>query len=272
MKSALLVGVNKYHKLSGCNLNGCVPDIKLAEYILKGDIGDIKDIPKFKKNKNLFNFNSTEILLDKSATKSAVLTGLEKLVKKSYECEICTFQFSGHGTQINDTNNDEDDRLDEAICCSDTSLKGLEGLIVDDELYPILKDINPKCQFSVIIDACHSDDCTKGISLGKPKNIKYDKQYGKYIHPILKSVKDEFNHIVISGCKSNETSADATFWGVSHGVLMYFFYSVLINTPKITWNECYKKLFELCKVNGYLQNPQIKGSDILLNQLVLGGP
>jgi hypothetical protein len=250
-------------------LKGCVPDFKLADYILKGDQDEIHDVPKFKKNRNLFNFDHVEVLLDKQAAKKNVMIGLERIVARSNDCEVCTVQLSGHGTQVNDEDNDESDRLDEAFCCSDTSLKGLEGLLVDDEISPILKEINPDCQFSMLVDACHSDDITKEISLGTPKRLIYEKQYGKYIHPILKDIKK--NHVVISGCKSNETSADAIFWGVPHGVLIYFFYSILIETPKIKWSDLYKKLFDFTKVNGYLQNPQITGSEQLLDQLVFNG-
>ena len=62
--------------------------------------------------------------------------------------------YSGHGGQLKDENNDEDDFLDETWCLYDRQY-------VDDELNARLRDFKPGVKIFVLSDACHSGTVVK---------------------------------------------------------------------------------------------------------------
>ena len=127
-KYALLIG-NNYR--GNNTLRGCHNDIDRIEARLT-----------LNKPSNVFSkFKSTDMEILKDATREEILTGFENLVSKINleqinETEwlscIIYIHFSGHGTWINDTNNDELDNKDECIVGNSNSI------ITDDEIYQLL--------------------------------------------------------------------------------------------------------------------------------------
>lgn len=111
--------------------------------------------------------------------------------------------WSGHGTFQCDTNGDEDDGRDECLCPVDYHTKG--GL-VDDELCDILSRIDPDTRVAVFLDCCHS-----GTAVDLPwryTGLRSTSRSGKKAHACHP------NTIAISGCRDDQTSADA--YDVTH--------------------------------------------------------
>ncbi len=76
------------------------------------------------------------------------------------------FYFSGHGSQIPDENNDEDDQFDEVLLLYDAALtekrgrQTLSGVLIDDDFNQMLARMKSR-NILVILDACHSGSATK---------------------------------------------------------------------------------------------------------------
>ena len=115
---ALLVGINKY-RIPGSDLSGCVNDVTNMNDILLKYFG--------------FATKEITILVDERATKKNIVDRLKWLVDKAKGNDRLLFHFSGHGSQIVDSDGDElKDRKDEIICPHDMDWDGT--FITDDDL------------------------------------------------------------------------------------------------------------------------------------------
>ena len=140
-KAALLIGIN--YKGSDAELRGCENDIKNTKNILINKYGfQEKDIVVLMESSGMGN----------QPTRANILRYVKWLVDKSNsEYGTIWFQYSGHGTYINDGNRDEKDGKDECIYTCD------EKLIVDDEFHrELVSNINAKSKLFCFMDCCHS--------------------------------------------------------------------------------------------------------------------
>jgi hypothetical protein len=92
---------------------------------------------------------STTTLLTAKATRKAVTSAITKAAKASKPGDIFLMTYAGHGGQVTDFNNDEDDKLDETLCLFD-------GQLIDDELYVLWSLFPADVRVLVISDCCHS--------------------------------------------------------------------------------------------------------------------
>jgi hypothetical protein len=106
--------------------------------------------------------------------------------------------YSGHGSQIRDTNGDELDKIDEVIIPLDYQTN---GVITDDELLNIIKTI--KCRTILLFDSCHSGTVCDLTWLFEYKSANtYSKTQPN------KTVIANPNIFMFSGCKDNQSSLD----------------------------------------------------------------
>ncbi len=131
-KRALCVGVNAYPTAP---LGACVSDARLWKTTLEA-----------------LGF-TVDLLTDHQATRDAILSRLDTLVRDARAGDVLAFQFSGHGTQVPDTSRDESDAKDEALCPVDFASG---RLIVDDDLAPIMQTLGRLVNLTCFIDCCHS--------------------------------------------------------------------------------------------------------------------
>ena len=158
-KHALLIGIGDYPEVSGWNK-------------IHGD----NDISLIKANllNQGFTEGNIEVLLNSSATKSAIITSFNTLCSRIDKNDVVYIHFSGHGQQITDLNGDEDDGYDEAWIPYDaykTYIAGVyegENHLIDDELNEIFTRIRislgAKGKIVVVADACHSGSGSRGMS------------------------------------------------------------------------------------------------------------
>lgn len=97
-------------------------------------------------------------LTDAQATRAAILDTLRTLVTGAKAGDALVMVYSGHGTNVRDTDGDEADGRDEALCPVDMETA---GLIVDDDLYAILAQLPPRVGFTLIADSCYSGTVTR---------------------------------------------------------------------------------------------------------------
>jgi hypothetical protein len=186
------------------------------------------------------------ILLTKDATRDNVLSGIKRAAEELGEGGIFMVSYSGHGGQLPDLDDDEDDSLDETWCLFD-------GEVVDDELCDHYCLFNPGVRVLLFSDSCHSGSVIKlsyyntlhslgapramaAAWVGKPDEIRYRfmpqeaagrtyranrKFYDKILAAKYKT-KSEVKATVrlISGCQDNQWSMDGPFNGLFTGTLL----------------------------------------------------
>jgi len=144
-RRALLVGIN-YLNNPTCRLQGAINDAKNMRDFL---------IQRYK-----FPDNQILVLTDDSydpsrqPTKQVILAGFQWLLNGAKAGDSLFFHYSGHGSQVRDTNGDEADFLDETILPVDFKSA---GQIIDDDLNNYLvKALPPGCRLTALMDCCHS--------------------------------------------------------------------------------------------------------------------
>ncbi len=143
-RRALCVGINAYPTAP---LAGCVADAESWSRTF-GELG----------------FGRPTLLIDGEARRDRILGELGQLIESSVAGDHVVFQFSGHGTQLDDTDADEDDALDEAVCPVDFD-NG--AFIVDDDFAQVFARIPDGVAVTCFFDCCHSGENTR-LAVGRP--------------------------------------------------------------------------------------------------------
>jgi len=241
--------------------------------------------------KSGFDAGNIDTLVNSNATKNGIVKALDDLYNKVSEGDIVYFQFSGHGQQIEDDNNDEDDGYDEALVCYDAagrydpvSYHGENHLrddLLGEKLNKIRKKIGTKGSLVVLVDACHSGTATRDVMVKrgtgdafaspgyKPNNKK---DFSKNPETgMLEGFTDGMGSMVVfSACSPNQPNyevKDAEKQGV--GSLSYAFAKSIADLPA---ESNYQILFQKMKafVQGEIatQIPMAEGN---LDLEVFGG-
>ena len=189
-KLGLLIGINYFN--TAHELNGC--------------INDTKNIENYLINKLKYNKNNITILTDHSntpnnlkPTKNNIINALKNTINKIKNeniNELFLF-YSGHGSNIYDTSNDERDGMDEVIIPIDY----YQGNIIKDDTFNLLINTIPDtCKVFALFDCCNSGTIIdlKYLLVSKTKNTIENS----------KSIVTNPNVYLISGCRDDQTSAD----------------------------------------------------------------
>lgn len=256
-RRALLVGINKFKNYPAATLRGCVNDAKDMAALLKEHFG--------------FTDADITILTDRQATKAAIMSRLRAMVDdaKAGRLSYLVFSLSSHGTQVPDVDGDEQtDRADEAFCPYDLAEKGdrwdPDRIITDDELNSLFSELPPKVLLEAYLDTCHSGTGLKdpfarywpppsqAPFLGEPKL----RGVAKALTP-NKTAKSQ--RILWTGCKADQTSADATFGGRANGAFTYFYIqTVREGKNKLTRRQVRDRVRAALKKHQFEQIPQLE--------------
>ncbi len=131
-KLALCIGIDSY---VGQPLSGCVNDSKRWADTLDGLGFQVKRI------------------VDRDATRSAIVQGLRDLIVNAREGDELVFQYAGHGTQIEDDDGDEASGFDQAFVPIDYD-KGV--LLLDDDFHRETEALRKGAFLTLFMDCCHS--------------------------------------------------------------------------------------------------------------------
>jgi len=230
---ALLVAINYYGTSN--RLHGCINDSVKIEALL---------------SKLGFSNNDMTILRDGNTVHSAptrqnILKHLSRMIAS--EATFLFFHYSGHGSHIRDTNGDEADGRDECICPSSG------GWIVDDEIRKQLDKLRSDQTIFMLFDCCHSGtvaDLAKEFYINQ-KNFKLRRVTNQRVKSTTGKV------ITLSGCKDDQTSADAWEENESQGAMTYAFRKAFAK-PKV---KCYRDLVR--HVNAILKHRGYKQRSVL---------
>jgi len=279
-KKALLVGIN--YPGTQHSLRGCVNDVLAVSEMLTKRYG--------------FKTNEKRMLTDKSATTANILERLEWLVAGAQPGDILFFHYSGHGSQMIDSKYDEDiepDGLDEIICPVDLDWR--KKVIKDDDLKRIFDKVPEGVNLTVVLDCCHSGsaldqqyqyqplgEAARAIAAESPNRERRlpmpvdiaNRGIGLDLVPRSRAVQSkDVNQtgLLISGCQSHQTSADAWLHTKYMGACTYYMLEVL---KEHNYDISYKKLVDAVNQKmvqyGYSQRPECNGNVALMKGKFLG--
>lgn len=222
---------NKEAALIGLNYTG-------TRYALRGCINDMN---RMKTTLTKCGYKNISVFTDKNlTTENNVLDVLNKLV--SSDSQTLFFQYSGHGMQVQDRNNDEEDGLDEALASVNNTV------ILDDDINNVIKKVKAGTTMIIVIDACHS-----GTIIDLPYQLNSN---GNVIKINENQVSGDI--ICISGCADNQVSLDITCGATSYGAMSNALQKVIKSMKNgTTWKELLFLLRYELKQDKTAQIPQL---------------
>lgn len=238
----LSFAINNYPG-TGNDLNGCIND--------QNDLIDKLD--------ELGYGFAIEAFQDSQVTRANFRNTIKNYIVGMKPNDLLLIQYSGHGTQVRDSNGDEDDPYDEALYLYD-------GAFTDDDFNEVLQLIPEGAKVIIALDSCFSGGATrlftdfyskaKYLPTQKIKSLKRHKKYLK---------RDVMKWVVFSGCSENQTSADAYINGRYNGAFTWgWLKSMEKNISYNTWSQSTALKLE----PQFDQIPTIEGDDAIRKQLI----
>ena len=191
----------------------------------------------------------------KKPTKANILAELKNLLTTANSGDILFLAFSGHGTTRTDTTGDEKDGLDEMFVPLDFNC------ISDDEIKTFINNnLKKDVTLFALFDCCHS-----GTILDLRFQYFDSENYDNSTEN-TKETETIGNIIMISGCKDNQTSADAYINSNFQGAMTWSFLDTVNKNPNLTWRDLITTMRSSLKVSKYQQIPQLSsGKKLDLN-------
>ncbi len=266
IKRALLIGINNYKAVP--HLMGSLNDVAAMRQILVTRWGFLPE--------------NVVVLTDEAATRAAILSALRQMVSESGPNDMVVFHYSGHGSQVQDLNGDEEDGLDETLVPWDGRTRGVPD-IVDDELDAIFAKLRTNNAL-IILDSCHSGTGTRGLDF-RPRGIERDNRIDEYQDPAVRPSETgtraiiprmESRHLVMSAVPADQEALDGPIEGEFHGVFTYALARSLAAsqpgaTPRDVFARVSEELSRLQAKIGHtaLPEPQLEGPPALLDRGLL---
>lgn len=261
-KRALCIGINDYPGNNN-DLRGCVNDVVEWAKVLKARGFQV------------------QTLIDKKATKAAMVKGINDLIRGSEPGDVAVLQFSGHGSWVPDTDGDEEDLRDEVLCPCDI---GANSFLSDDELHVLFSRKRQDVRLVFLSDSCHSGTVSRvapaiGVQ-AKPPMVKFlppeeflpasKLRIARHVARSRPAGPKPHQALLISGCEDVQTSADAYLGGRFHGAFTFYALRALKTLPaKATYRDWHRAIRKLLPNTTFDQRPALYGSEAQKNWPVL---
>lgn len=247
---ALLIGNIGYPTAP---LNGCVNDAFKTAAMLR-------DLYRgyFPLSADVAGEMQGQVRILQDAPKAQIIDACKWLRETAGEKVLLT---SGHGVPVPSPT--EPDGFIEAFCPIDFDWSP-DTMITDDEFVELFStSVGP---FNWLSDSCHSGDLTRtlGRKQDRPKVFPIPTAIRNMLagrRRIRRAIaKGEMNVGFVSGCRSDQTSADAYIDGQYCGAMTHYFLEALRENPGAKLKDVVKRTNELLRNNGYDQSPQCEGA------------
>ena len=275
-RKALCIGINDYPG-TDMDLAGCV--------------NDAKDWAAELKNRGF----AVTTLLDAQATKAAMVAAIKGLIGGGVAGDSLVITYSGHGTYQPDTDGDEADGLDEALCPYD--IRNIGEALIDDEIHALFAACKPGVSLVLISDSCHSGTVTRAapsepeVDAPRPRFLPmgnwlpeaqlpraYSGRTATHVvgappgaSPFAGTLRKQENDLLLSGCKEgpNNYSYDARIGGRPNGAFSYYALKTLKGLKAgATYADWHKAIAGYLPSSAYPQSPQIFGNAAACKQKV----
>ena len=259
---ALIVGISDYANF-GNEIGGDLPGAR-------NDAIAYRDVFVAQKG---FAPENIHLLLDRDATRANIIREfkewLPSVVKPG---DLVVFAFAGHGSQMWDTNGDEEDGLDETICPTDVVKGSSQNDNPDDELNTLLKGI-PSDNIVVVMDNCHAGSGTRAVtpfarprSLARTASVDVAKPGNATAgQPVSNPSADvaPASVLEIAAAQADEVAVDAEWPGQDgepstyNGAFTRSFVRNIWQAPAASYEEIFNQTVEDLKRERFAQRPNI---------------
>ncbi|WP_432987529.1 caspase family protein [Dactylosporangium sp. CA-233914] len=265
MKLAVCIGINDYpgtaNDLSGCR-------------------NDAEDWSAALQSRGF----TTRRLLDEAASGEAIRTAIRSLLSQATTGDAVVITYSGHGTWLPDTNGDEPDHRDEALCPHDIAEN---GPLLDDELHDLFALAPEGVRTVLISDSCHSGTLTRlahaptpplaltPLDVTAPHVLPARPRFlppSTFLPPqgylraaaatkTPRKPDPRPTALLLSGCTDPEYSYDATFDGRPNGAFTYVALTTLAGLPpKATYRDWLNAIRATLPSETYPQTPSLQAT------------
>lgn len=253
-KYALIIGINDYRS----------PQIRDLNYS-EADALYLKDmLIKYAR----YNPLQVKMLLGSDATYARIKEEIYWLGEVAGKADDVFFYFSGHGTRVPDTDNNEEDGMDEAFCPYETEINKVSTVILDDDIGHWFNRINAG-KIIVVLDCCHSGGAAgRSLTNDGSKGLEFSTAAtGRGLlnpdaDPYARDLTAE-NKFIVAASDAEEQSYENPTLG--HGVFTYYIGEAIRGNADsngdrtITANEMYEytrtKTLEFAKTIDRKQTP-----------------
>lgn len=272
-RTAFLVGINYINTQS--ELNGCYNDVVNVSQYLRTTLGYTAGSIAILTDGNRGTLGTASRL---PPTRQNIIAGLTALVAGMIPGDEAVFHYSGHGSLVRDTNGDETTGFDSCLCPVDyaTPPSAGGGMITDDEIRTLLVNKVPRgAKLYVILDCCHNgtgcdirykyEDFSVLLSPPSARTPVWRTLQRAYLQGKYTETAGEV--YMISGCRDEQTSADAYINNAFAGALTYAVFSILrANQSTIrtySWSALLRDVRHFMRINKYAQIPQLMTGQII---------
>lgn len=271
----LLVGIDSYEAPVPA-LGGCVNDVTAFETLLRERIA----VDRFELK--------ARVLRNEEATRQAVVDGFRHHLAKAGEHDVALFYFSGHGSQEPapaELWHLEPDRLNETLVCYDSRREGVYDL-ADKELAQLIAEVARNDPHVVaILDCCHAGSGTRDAGDRGVRRTASDgraRPLESYAMTLAQAAAltpgaplhlPRGRHLVLSACRADEESREATLGGQRRGVFSYYLEEALAHHGgSLTYRDLFKRVNALVRARSATQSPVVESTEPgRLDQRFLGG-
>jgi Caspase domain len=278
VRHALLIGIDRYPKIAGADLQGCVNDMELVRSLLTGRFG--------------FAAERTRSLRDEEATQGGIRRALCDLAGAVEQDDIVALFYAGHGSRMADPR--RPGSLIETIVPHDSG-RGLHPNrdILDEEIDRWVQEVNEKTPYvSLLFDCCHSGSVTRDAfgeaTREAPPDLRSPAEMfgGESVPEVFAQARGEAEPrgkagwlpgrrraVVVAACRADELACEhkAAMGGeaeVRHGALTYFLVQALLQAQTgATWRDVFEQAAPAVTARYGRQHPQLEGK---IDELLFG--
>ena len=275
-RRAVMIGVNRY-RIPGADLRGCVNDVVNMTGVLT----------------EVYGFAKADIvtLTDEAATRKAMQAAILALVNGGRKGDVLYLHYSGHGANVPDADGDEADGRDEILCPTDLDWK---APLADDWLRATFNRLREGVSLTVVMDCCHSGTNTRALQppdapsipryLPNPWDLMAVES-GRRLKGAVRAgmrtaskaarrrsdvVNVDIAETLVTGCRDNQTSADAYIGSTYNGALTYHLAAAIREKKgKLTCREAHALTTARLAKARFDQIPQLEGRKPNLDRLFL---
>jgi len=287
-KKALFIGINYFG--TQAELKGCINDVKNVSALVCQRFGF----------NNCTYLTDDQQDPSKKPTYDNIVNGMKWLVEGAKPGDSLFFHYSGHGGTAKDSESDEIDGFDETILPLDYSSKGqiVDDVIYENLVKPLpqgcrLTAVFDSCHSGTVMDLPYTYQCD-----GKVEVIENDVRkeifkkaisvVGSLItgdtgaiakalmsifdgsltstssntnqQAVIEKRKHDADVIQFSGCRDNQTSADASINNVATGAMSYALITVLNQNQNISYSQLLTQIRKIMTEKRFSQIPQLSSS------------
>ena len=277
VRHALLIGINRYPKIPGSDLQGAVGDMELMRSLLIDRFG--------------FSPERTRTLRDEEATQARIRGSLAEIVSVVGADDVVALFYAGHASRMADPR--EPGRMVESIVPQDSGRGTLPNLdVIDEEIDQWVQRVNEKTpHVTLIFDCCHSGSVTRDPFGEATREVQADLRppaemfAGGPVPEIFSAPCEAAEEkgpsgwlpgrrraVVIAACRADEYANEhKTFTGgavVRHGALTFFLGQALAQVQSgATWRDIFEQVAPALTSKYGRQHAQLEGR---MDQLLFG--